>query len=336
MKPFQAIPNSRQCDFDVFNGDADGICALHQLRLAEPRDARLVTGVKRDIQLLSKLLSPPPEQPVCTSGSRVCVLDISLDSNLQALKALLEQGVNITYFDHHSARLAFSHPGLDLHWDEVPEVCTSILVDRYLQGRYRLWALTAAYGDNLVGVADGMARQAGLSETAGAQLCELGNLLNYNAYGESLADLHVPPAVLYQDVHQYEDPFDFISSSANFSLLKRAYQQDMGLLEGLQPRWQQANGAIYVLPNQPWARRISGLLANKLAIECGDKSIAVLTEKADGCFVVSVRSAAPEQKAAHGFCSTFTTGGGRQAAGGINSLETCDLDAFVTRFFSYF
>jgi hypothetical protein len=28
--------------FDVFNGDADGLCALHQLSLAEPRAARLV------------------------------------------------------------------------------------------------------------------------------------------------------------------------------------------------------------------------------------------------------------------------------------------------------
>jgi len=34
---------------DVFNGDADGICALHQLRLAEPVESTLVTGVKRDI-----------------------------------------------------------------------------------------------------------------------------------------------------------------------------------------------------------------------------------------------------------------------------------------------
>ncbi|MCE2831577.1 MAG: acetyltransferase, partial [Oxalobacteraceae bacterium] len=30
--------------FDVFNGDADGICALHQVRLHCPRDAVLVTG----------------------------------------------------------------------------------------------------------------------------------------------------------------------------------------------------------------------------------------------------------------------------------------------------
>ena len=38
--------------YDVFNGDADGICSLLQLRLAAPCDAVLVTGVKRDIALL--------------------------------------------------------------------------------------------------------------------------------------------------------------------------------------------------------------------------------------------------------------------------------------------
>lgn len=52
---------------DVFNGDADGICALHQLRLAEPRAATLVTGPKRDIALLRRAA-----QTVCTS---VTVLD---------------------------------------------------------------------------------------------------------------------------------------------------------------------------------------------------------------------------------------------------------------------
>ena len=41
--------------FDVFNGDADGLCALHQLRLAEPADSELVTGPKRDISLLKRV-----------------------------------------------------------------------------------------------------------------------------------------------------------------------------------------------------------------------------------------------------------------------------------------
>mgnify|MGYP007077675083 CR=1 FL=1 len=61
-------------DFDVFNGDADGICALLQLRFAEPRDAQLVTGVKRDIDLLKKV------QP--QSGDRITVLCIASSLNI--------------------------------------------------------------------------------------------------------------------------------------------------------------------------------------------------------------------------------------------------------------
>ena len=33
--------------FYAFNGDADGLCALQQLRLVDPREARLVTKQRR-------------------------------------------------------------------------------------------------------------------------------------------------------------------------------------------------------------------------------------------------------------------------------------------------
>ena len=39
--------------FDVFNGDADGILSLVQLRKAAPKQSTLVTGVKRNINLLA-------------------------------------------------------------------------------------------------------------------------------------------------------------------------------------------------------------------------------------------------------------------------------------------
>jgi hypothetical protein len=42
---------------DVFNGDADGVCALHQLRLHNPQESRIVTGVKRDTLLLKRIVS---------------------------------------------------------------------------------------------------------------------------------------------------------------------------------------------------------------------------------------------------------------------------------------
>jgi hypothetical protein len=69
--------------FDVFNGDADGICALHQIRLAEPAESELVTGVKRDIELLKRVKAG--------TGDLVTVLDISLDRNRSALLRLLKR-----------------------------------------------------------------------------------------------------------------------------------------------------------------------------------------------------------------------------------------------------
>ena len=119
--------------YDVFNGDADGICALRQLRLAEPLEATLVTGVKRDIALLKHV----PAQ----RGDRVTVLDLSLDRNREALAALLERGVEVRYFDHHFAGPIPRHPGLVAVIDESGALCTSALVDRHLLGRFRPWAV---------------------------------------------------------------------------------------------------------------------------------------------------------------------------------------------------
>ena len=70
-------------NYDLFNGDADGICALLQLRKAEPREATLVTGVKRDINLLGKVEAG--------AGDLITVLDVSMDKNRAALDKVLGQ-----------------------------------------------------------------------------------------------------------------------------------------------------------------------------------------------------------------------------------------------------
>jgi hypothetical protein len=314
--------------YDVFNGDADGICALHQLRLVHPCDSILITGVKRDVQLLEKFRSG--------QGDHITVLDISLDTNIDALKNHLANGAIISYFDHHTADRAFLHPGLSLHWNDAVDVCTSILVNRHLHNQYAIWANVAAFGDNLIQTGFAMAANSGLTTTEAHQLLELGTLLNYNAYGEQLEDLNVAPGDLYQDLHQYENPYDFIASSSYFALLRDSYAKDMAMLEGIQASYEQGHAAIYVLPNHSWARRISGLLANRLKDQSSEKSFSVLTQKTDGNYVVSVRSADPVNKPASQFCATFSGGGGRQAAAGINDLPKEDLERFSLRFFSYF
>ena len=91
-------------DYDLFNGDADGICALLQLRLAEPRDAQLVTGVKRDINLVAKV---DPQ-----AGDRLTILDVSMDKNKAGLETALAAGAEVFYVDHHFPGDIPEHPGL--------------------------------------------------------------------------------------------------------------------------------------------------------------------------------------------------------------------------------
>ena len=69
---------------DCFNGDANRICALTQIRLDQPVDSELVTGVKRDIKLLDRV--DAAENDVVT------VLDVSLDKNRAGLERVLAQG----------------------------------------------------------------------------------------------------------------------------------------------------------------------------------------------------------------------------------------------------
>jgi len=160
---------------DVFNGDADGICALVQLRNAQAGESTLVTGVKRDLELLDRVEAQP--------GDRVTVLDISLDKNRRGLERLLAHDVTVFYADHHFAGEIPASENLEALIDPSPEVCTSILVNRYLGGRFREWAVTAAFGDNLKQIARALAAPLGLAEAQLEQLERLGTCMNYNAYG---------------------------------------------------------------------------------------------------------------------------------------------------------
>ncbi|MGG1945386.1 hypothetical protein AB1286_11310 [Trinickia sp. NRRL B-1857] len=314
--------------YDVFNGDADGLCALHQLRMASPRDAQCVTGVKREIGLLCRV---PPK-----AGIDVTVLDISLDANVDALAVLLDAGARIDYYDHHAARRAFPHPKLHLHWDDSPRVCTSLIVDRALGGRYRPWAIVGAFGDNLDALAASLAQAQGFAEHEIESLRTLGRALNYNAYGETIDDLHIRPDVLYRAIRPFVDPLAFVRGAPEFSRLERGYREDLAHADALVPYRSSDAGAVYLLPNAPWARRISGTFANRLGDECGDRSFAVLSARADGSYCVSIRSAHPDGRPANVLCEGFEGGGGRRAAAGVNALPAASLDAFVEAFFNYF
>lgn len=309
---------------DIFNGDADGICALHQLRMAEPAESEIVTGVKRDIKLLARVQAD--------AGDRLTVLDISLDSNRTDLARLLDAGAQVRWFDHHFAGEIPAHTGLEVHIDIAPEVCTSVLVDQYLGGRYRAWAIVAAFGDGLMALARKLATEAGFSEPDTALLARLGECLNYNAYGETVSDLWFAPDQLYRAVHEFVEPLAFVRASPAFARLDEGYRQDLALAQALRPVVELPHGAVLVLPAEAWARRAIGVFANQLAQANPQRAHALLSPNSGGGFTVSVRAPIARPTGADALCRSFATGGGRQAAAGINDLPETDLDRFVAAF----
>lgn len=313
---------------DVFNGDADGLCALHQLRLAEPADSELVTGPKRDISLLKRVEAG--------AGDAVTVLDIALSKNREALDRLLAAGARVRYFDHHQPGEIPRHPHLDAHIDTDANVCTSLLVNRFLDGRHLPWAVAAAFGDNLADAARAAAAPLGLSAARLAQLQSLGECLNYNGYGETLDDLFFDPAELYRQLEPYADPFAFVAESPAYRTLQAGYADDMARAVAVQAAESRPSGRVFMLPAEKWARRISGVYGNRLAVESPAQAHAVLTAKPGGGFVVSVRAPLVTKAGADVLCSQFESGGGRKGAAGINHLPETELGRFIALFFQSF
>ena len=184
--------------WDVFNGDADGICALLQLRLAEPKNSQLVTGIKRDIELLDRVAAE--------SGDQVTVLDVSLDKNRDHLERILDTGADVFYVDHHFSGDIPNSSSLNTLINQSPDVCTSLLINQHIRGAYQEWAIVGAFGDNLKKSAHGLAKSQNLSDSDLAKLERLGILINYNGYGANVDDLHYHPADLFNFCLLYTSP----------------------------------------------------------------------------------------------------------------------------------
>jgi len=310
--------------YDVFNGDADGICALQQLRLQTPKNSNLVTGLKRDIDLLARVPAK--------SGDDITVLDISMDKNKQALDTALEVGARVFYADHHYAGHIPQHDGLSAHIDVAADTCTSLIINRYLHDAHAKWAVVGAFGDNFDSAATQLGRSIGLTDGELAALQQLGICLNYNGYGFELGDLMFHPAELYEMLHDYEDPENFLKNDPAYQALFEQYQADMRMSEDAEPESTNDHGAVYQLPNEPWAKRVVGVMGNDLAKQNPDRAHALLIDRDDGGYRVSVRAPYSRKLGADDLCRQFPSGGGRKAAAGINVLAYDSLAEFLDKF----
>lgn len=312
--------------YDVFNGDADGICALIQLRLESPKSATLITGVKRDISLL--------ERVDAGEGDLITVLDVSMLKNAQALEKNLVAGAQVFYADHHQAGDIPSHSNLTALINPSSDICTGLIINGHLKGKHYLWAITAAFGDNLIETATRVAKQHGLTEHQTEQLSRLGTYINYNGYGASLDDLFFHPATLYQELLASGSPLDFINGHhPAYATLEQGYLEDLEKAASAQTITNTESSAAKILPNERWARRVSGVYGNDLANQAPDKAHAVLTEQeVEGVkgYVVSIRAPLNNKVAADTLASQFPSGGGRKGAAGINFLPENKLSHFLS------
>jgi hypothetical protein len=314
---------------DCFNGDADGICALTQLRLAEPRESLLITGVKRDINLL--------ERVEANAGDQITVLDVSLDKNRAGLENILSCGADVFYCDHHFAGDIPQHPNLQTLINTSAEVCTSLLINQHLNSQFLEWAVVGTFGDNLKRSAHGIAKPLDLSADQLNQLENLGIYLNYNGYGAQLEDLYFHPADLFKHTSRHSSAFGFMRDDAEtFATLESGYHQDMAKAAALQASVEVEHAAVFELPNEAWARRVSGVYGNDLANQMPARAHAVITLKEQGDYLVSVRAPLENKQGADEICRQFETGGGRAAAAGINSLAADDVDRFIKVFSEFY
>ena len=125
-------------------------------------------------------------------------------------------------------------------------------------------------------------------------------------------------------------------ADAAFARLSESYRDDLCRAETLAPYAQAQHAAIYVLPDARWARRVSGVLANRLARGTPGRAHAVVLPVSGGGWRVSVRAPLDRPRGAAALCRGYASGGGREGAAGINHLPAAELERFAADFIVHF
>ena len=243
---------------DVFHGDADGLCAVHQLRLARPvppgSPHQIVTGLKDDVELLARVRGAP--------GCIVTALDVSLDRNRAALLRVLDEGAEVQHRPPLRRCGAETSATAGAHRHGRRRV-REHLVDALVGGAHRAWAVVGAFGDNL--------------ESAAAALAAAG--------ARRGADRHAAPARRGPQLQRVRRQSRRCAACARRAVSGHAGTRRPPGLRSDRPRRTpdrtaqvrprrsltlaplrfDADRAVYRLPAQPWSGRVIGTFANALA-----------------------------------------------------------------------
>ncbi len=256
-------------------------------------EGKRITGVKRDIELLDRVHPNDDDE--------VIVMDISLARNHSMAQKLAQNGIKISWFDHHLPGDTIE--SIDAHIDTADNVCTARIVEQYL-GIESSWAQVALHGD-------------GLSQhSSNPEYKELGELLNYNGYGADLTDLHFHPDDLMMLCLESKTPEQFMQSPA-FATLKQGFYSDISNADSIVEQ-----DGFFLLPNEAWARRVVGVMAHRIN-EKGEGPHVIAIDKGSTC-QISIRG----QSGIGELCAMFG-GGGRATAGGIDNLPKAEITALM-------
>ena len=307
--------------YDLFNGDADGIVSLHQYRMHFPQHSELITGVKRDVELLRHVTG--------VKDSCVTVFDVSHKTNKEHARQVLANNDHLVWFDNHQADMYIPGPGLSMNIDTSPDCCTSMLVDSHVDGLYRPWTIVGAYGDNLHDSVKEMCPLAYLDDHKLTMLQEIGETLNYNGYGNVESDLTVHPKDVYIDMSDYESPFDYRNQSPIYDKIYHQKCMDSRELEASDVLHQCDVGRVVLLPDSKASVRFSGIYSNRLSLNNPDQAFVILTSVDDDTYRVSIRAPYNRPNGASSLAENFPTGGGRERAAGVNSLPKNKLRLLI-------
>jgi len=192
--------------------------------------------------------------------------------------------------------------------------------------------VVGAFGDNLTATAQRLGAALALDPEPLVRLQELGECLNYNAYGDTQADLFVPTAEVYRRMQAYADPLQFIDAEPVLRTIRKGYESDLAQARRILPHQPCAGGLVWLLPHAAWSRRVRGVFANTVVQQHPDLAHAVVAADGAGGHAVSVRAPRTRPRGAAELCMAFPGGGGRCGAAGIDHLPDAQLQDFVKAF----
>lgn len=316
-------------DYCFFNGDADGICSALQFLMSGHEIKNFVTGPKRSHDLIQV-------SQVELSNLNIVACDIELDKNFSHVLTALQNSCLIKWFDHHGSQdienKLCEYKNFISYIDTSRDTNTSLIVFNYIKNiKLIKWVIVGLFGDNIRNTALNYCHRLNLSEDEIYQLSEIGELINYNSYGENIESLLINPIEILNELKNFEEPILFYNEAQIIHSIKKQYLEDFETAKNYLTN----NSNIILLPNANWSRRIYGIFGNWLLRTNKNCIFAILVEFDQEHYMVSIRSSSDKLLDVGSFCRKFETGGGRKIAGGINKLPKSQFQNFEREFLKF-